>query len=101
MRLSDSVKADNSFKVIRQWSQTPAHVLHDGEQIFKHYWPQESDPTIDATEKLGILREWLTKDFTLFANVGYHRSDFEKMILESNLVFRHGTSNLANFSLQT
>lgn len=57
----------------------------------------ESDPWLSFEEKSALLKEWWEKDFSEMASVGYTPACFVKMVTDSRILFRNGTTDLLKF----
>lgn len=91
-------QGDSTFKVIHTWNGTPEPIQKLCQELYLHYYPQESDPLIPEAEKKLILKEWFEKDFDAMASCGYTPKCFTEMVRDSRILFRSGVTDLLNFS---
>ena len=55
---SENKQGDTTFKTVHTWQGTPEHIRSRCTELYLHYYPMESDPTIPHLEKKRLLKEW-------------------------------------------
>lgn len=60
------------------------------QDLFKHYHPIETDPSIPNSEKKKLMEEWWRAVFKLLVDCGLTKDDIEKVIKSGKLKFRNG-----------
>jgi 2-hydroxy-3-keto-5-methylthiopentenyl-1-phosphate phosphatase len=58
----------------------------------------ERDLNLPHKEKQAAMQTWWEGDFDAFSSCGFTKNCFERMVVDSRILFRHGTLDLLEFT---